>query len=130
MLLPGRIAAALMKMLPKCSGAGLFQNDRFFLADSGISYKNDSIKEYFVKLFSHMKQHQDICLALGSAGLMHIVKDQFDRVFLEIHRNEYDEYKSCFLAGGIYNIFHLWLTKGCKESPDELAERLESILER
>ena len=30
----------------------------------------------------------------------------------------------------IYNVFHLWLTKGCKESPDELADRLESILEK
>ena len=101
-----------------------------FLIDSGISYKNDSTKEYFVKLFSHMKHYQDICLALSEAGLMHIVKDQFDRVFLEIHRNEYDDYKSYFLAGGIYNVFHLWLTKGCKESPDELADRLESILEK
>lgn len=99
-----------------------------FLAVSGISYKNDSTSDYFIKLFTHMEQHKAICFALYKADLIYIVKQQFDRVFLEIHKDEYDEYKSYFLAGGIYNVFLLWLINGCKESPSELAERMESIL--
>ena len=75
-----------------------------------------------------MEQHKAICFALYKADLIYIVKQQFDRVFLEIHKDEYDEYKSYFLAGGIYNVFLLWLINGCKESPSELAERMESIL--
>ena len=99
-----------------------------FLAVSGISYKNDSTNDYFIKLFTHMEQHKAICLALYKADLIYIVKQQFDRVFLEIHKDEYDEYKSYFLAGGIYNVFLLWLINGCKERPSELADRMENLL--
>ncbi len=99
-----------------------------FLLVSGISYKNDSTKDYFVKLFTHLGTHQTICTAMYKAGLIHLVKDQFDRVFLSIHREEYDAYKSYFLAGGIYNVFLLWLINGCKEAPEELAVRMDDIL--
>ncbi len=64
------------------------------------------------------------------AGLIHLVKKQFDRVFLEIHQGEYDPYKSYFLAGGIYNVFLLWLKNGCRETPEELADRMEDMLEK
>ncbi|MCR5295610.1 MAG: TetR/AcrR family transcriptional regulator [Lachnospiraceae bacterium] len=101
-----------------------------FLADSRISYKNNSSREYFIKLFTHMEQHKDTCLSLYKAGLIYIVKEQFDRVFLEIHEDEYDEYKSFFLAGGIYNVFLLWLINGCRESPSEIADRMENIFKK
>lgn len=99
-----------------------------FLAVSGISYKRDSTKEYFTKLFLHMEQHKTVCLALYKSDLIYIVKQQFDRVFLEIHKDEYDEYKSYFLAGGIYNVFLLWMINGCRESPAELANRMDNFL--
>ena len=99
-----------------------------FLAVSGISYKNESTKVYFTKLFTHLKQQQPICLALYKADLIYIVKEQFDRVFLQIYKDEYDEYKSCFLAGGIYNVFLFWLINGCRESPSEIAGWMETML--
>ena len=99
-----------------------------FLVISEISYKNDSTKDYFIKLFTHLKQHQTICAAMYKAGLIHLVKAQFDRVFLQIHKGEYDDYKSYFLAGGIYNVYLLWLIRGCKESPEDLAEKMEDML--
>ena len=99
-----------------------------FLAVSGISYKNESTEVYFTKLFTHLKKQKAIGLALYKADLIHIVKEQFDRVFLQIHKDEYDDYKSYFLAGGIYNVFLFWLKNGCRESPSEMAERMESIL--
>lgn len=99
-----------------------------FLSTSGISYKNDSETDYFIKLFTHMERHKAVCLALYKAGLIYIVKEQFDRVFLAVHRDEYDEYKSFFLAGGIYNVFQLWLIHGCMESPSEIANRMNGIL--
>ncbi len=101
-----------------------------FLQESGISYKNDSTEQYFIKLFTHLKSYSDICLNLYNAGLIYLVKDEFDHVFLTLHQGEYDEYKSYFLAGGIYNIFLLWLIHGCQESPKELAVKLDSIFER
>lgn len=99
-----------------------------FLVVSGISYKNDSNRDYFIKLFTHLKKHKTICSAMYKADLIYLVKEQFDRVFLSIHQDEYDAYKSYFLAGGIYNVFLLWLMNGCKETPEELAERMDSIL--
>ncbi len=99
-----------------------------FLTVSGISYKNDSPREYFVKLFTHMEQYKSICSALYQADLIYLVKEQFDRVILAIHHDDYDDYKSYFLSGGIYNVFLLWLINGAKESPEELAQRLDQIL--
>lgn len=40
---------------------------------------------------------------------------------------EYDEYKSVFIAGGIYNVFLFGFTNNCKENPEDLAKRLEDI---
>lgn len=101
-----------------------------FLQDSKISYKKDSTEQYFIKLFTHLKNHSDICLAMHNAGLIYLIKDEFDHIFLTLHKDEYDEYKSYFLAGGIYNIFLLWLIHGCKETPEQLAAKLNNILER
>ncbi|SDN05149.1 TetR/AcrR family transcriptional regulator [Lachnospira pectinoschiza] len=99
-----------------------------FLEETKISYKGDSSEEYFQKLFSHFKKYANICQLIYKAGLIYLIKDEFDRVFLELHKEEYDEYKSYFLAGGVYNIFLLWLIHGCKESPEELSSRLENLL--
>lgn len=101
-----------------------------FVSFSGISYKNDSLQEYFVKLFTHMLNYRAVCDSLYHAGLVHLVKSEFDRVFLAVYRGEYDDYKSFFLAGGIYNVFLLWLINGYKEEPKQLAKRLAGILEK
>lgn len=99
-----------------------------FLKESSISYKNDTISSYFVKLFTHMQQQKELCTALNKAGLIHVIKDEFDRVFLNTYKQEYDEYKSLFLAGGIYNVFLFWFLNDCRDNPQILAERLDDIL--
>lgn len=99
-----------------------------FLEESAISYKNDTINSYFIKLFTHMKQQIELCNALNKAGLIHIIKDEFDRIFLNTYRQEYDEYKSAFLAGGIYNVFLFWFIHDCRDNPKDLAKRLDDIL--
>lgn len=101
-----------------------------FVAESGIRYKDDAPRDYFIKLFTHLARYQSICGALYEAGLMYLLKDEFDRVFLAIHSGEYDDYKSCFHAGGIYNVFLLWLMRGCAETPEELADRLAGLMEK
>lgn len=101
-----------------------------FLKESAISYKNDTISCYFIKLFTHMKQQIELCNALNKAGFIHLIKDEFDRVFLNTYRQEYDEYKSVFLAGGIYNVFLFWFRNNCRDNPEDLAKRLDDILMR
>lgn len=99
-----------------------------FLKQSAISYKNDMLGSYFTKLFTHLGQQTELCSALDKAGLIYMIKDEFDRVFLNTYRQEYDEYKSVFLAGGIYNVFLLWFKNGCRDAPEALAKRLDDIL--
>lgn len=99
-----------------------------FLETSGISYKNNTISNYFIIIFTHMKQQKELCDALNKAGLIYMIKDEFDRVFLNKYRQEYDEYKSIFLAGGIYNVFFFWFINGCRDDPEILAKRLNDIL--
>lgn len=101
-----------------------------WLTDSGISYKTNDTETYFVTLFNHMSEYKDFCHRLYKDGLLHLVKDEFDRVFLTAYRFDYDEYKSYFLAGGIFNIFQRWLIGGCTETPEELAKKLVGILEK
>lgn len=101
-----------------------------FVAKSGISYKNDAPRDYFITLFTHLAGYREICEALYKAGLSYLLKDEFDRVFLSIHGGEYDDYKSYFHAGGIYNVFLLWLMRGCPEAPEELADKLDNIMAR
>ena len=99
-----------------------------FLKESAISYRDDTIGSYFVQLFTHMEQQKELCAALDKAGLLHIVKDEFDRIFLDTYRQEYDDYKAVFLAGGIYNVFLFWFRDGCRDAPEALAKRVEGIL--
>lgn len=101
-----------------------------FLKESGISYRDDTSRDYIVTLFTHLKQYRKICSAICRAGLSYLLKDEFDRVFLYIHRDEYGDYKSYFHAGGIYNVFLLWLVRGCVETPEELADKLTGMLDK
>lgn len=101
-----------------------------FLEESQISFKNDPLPVYFQKLFTHMKKHLGICQHIYRAGMIHLIKNEFDRIFLSFHMGDYDEYKSYFLAGGVYNVFLLWLVNGGKETPAQLAGKLENLLER
>ncbi|MGN1410670.1 MAG: TetR/AcrR family transcriptional regulator [Eubacteriales bacterium] len=101
-----------------------------FLKESSISFKNDSSRDYFIKLFTHMERQKELCYALNKAGLIHIVKDEFDRVFLNVYCNIYDKYTSFFITGGIYNVFFLWLMNGCREKPDELADKISAVISK
>ena len=101
-----------------------------FVAESGISYKDDAPRDYFITLFTHLVRYREVCETLCKAGLSHLLKGEFDRVFLSVHSGEYDDYKSHFHAGGIYNVFLLWLMRGCPETPQELADKLSDIMVR
>lgn len=101
-----------------------------FLAESDIDYAKDDSRAYIKKLFSHMDSYRDECELIRKAGLMHLVQFHFNRCFTELHKDSYTSYKAHFHAGGIYNVFFLWLQGGCKESPDELADMLSDMMEK
>lgn len=59
-----------------------------------------------------------------------LIKEQFDKTFRTNYTEMYGEYKASFYAGGIYNVFLLWLEHGCQESPEALAGKLSNLLEK
>ena len=101
-----------------------------FIQTSGINYRKNPIRQYFVTLFTHLQRHRDLIMLLSRAGLLHIIKDDIDRVFLKTYEGVYDNYKSHFLSGGIYDVFLYWLKNECRETPEALAEKLSEILEK
>ncbi len=101
-----------------------------FLKISDINFKKDSTKDYFIKLFSHLEKYKDQSLLIYKANLIHLLKSEFENKLLAIHEKEYDNYKSFFLAGGIFNVYYYWLRNGCKESAEEIAEKLVDLMQK
>lgn len=101
-----------------------------FVAKSGISYRNNPLKDYFIILFTHLYNNRDLALLLERADQLDIVKDDFQRVFLSTYKGVYEEYKSYYISGGLYDVFCHWLRNGFQESPEELAAKLRDILEK
>ena len=101
-----------------------------FVAESGITYRNNTMKEYFNTLFTHVLKYRERSFILQKNGLLWIVKDDIDRVFFETYRDVYDEYKMHFITGGIFNAYVLWIENGLRETPEELSLKLSEILEK
>ncbi len=101
-----------------------------FLDTSNINYKKDNTKEYFIKLFTHLENYEDYAILIYKANLIHLLKNEFESRILNIYEKEYGNYKSYFLAGGIFNVYYYWLINGCKESPEILANKLVDFMQK
>lgn len=101
-----------------------------FVAESGINYRNNTLKQYFTTFFTHVLQYRELSFILRRNGLLWIVKDDIDRMFFETYRDVYDEYKMHFITGGIFNAYTLWIENGLRETPEELSLKLSAILEK
>ncbi len=101
-----------------------------FLKSSDINFKKDSTKDYFIKLFNHLEKYKEESFLIYKANLIHLLKSVFENKLLSIHQKEYDNYKSYFLAGGIFNVYYFWLINGCKESSEEIADKLVDLMQK
>ncbi len=101
-----------------------------FLKSSDINFKKDSTKDYFIKLFNHLEKYKEESFLIYKANLIHLLKSVFENKLLTIHQKEYDNYKSYFLAGGIFNVYYFWLINGCKESSEEIADKLVDLMQK
>ena len=101
-----------------------------FLKESDISYKNDSTKDYFIKLFTHLEKYKTEAYLIYQANLFNLLKNEFDNKLINLHQKEYENYKSYFIAGGIFNVYYFWLINGSKESPEVLANKMVNLLEK
>lgn len=101
-----------------------------FLSKSDISYQKDSTIDYFTKLFSHLEKYKTEAMLIYKANLFNLLKDEFDNNLINLHKKEYSNYKSYFLAGGIFNVYYFWLINGCIETPHKVAEKLVDLMSK
>lgn len=100
-----------------------------FLENSNINFEKDSLEEYFVKLFSHLEKYKEESLLIYNANLIYLLKKEFENRFLNINQSKYNNYKSYFLIGGIFNVYY-WLIGGCKETSQELSRKLVNLMQK
>lgn len=101
-----------------------------FLSKSDINYQKDSTLDYFTKLFTHLEKYKTEAMLIYKANLYNLLKDEFDNNIINLHKKEYSNYKSYFLAGGIFNVYYFWLINGCKETPHQIAEKLVDLMSK
>lgn len=101
-----------------------------FLSISDISYQKDSTLDYFTKLFTHLEKYKTEAMLIYNANLFNLLKNEFDSNLINLHKKEYSNYKSYFLAGGIFNVYYFWLINGCKETPHQVAEKLVDLMSK
>ncbi len=95
-----------------------------FLIDSKIDVRTENLHKYFVTVFKHLTAVKDIGLLLLKNNLLHFAKTEFDKIFYDKAKDKSELYNYLFLSGGLFNVYQLWLSQGCKETPEELADIL------
>lgn len=95
-----------------------------FIARMDFDFRRDSHRFYVMGLFVHLDSHRDIIELLRANGLLHLIKDEFDRAFLKRAGVSTPVYACYMAAGAYYNLFYYWAKNGYKETPEELS-RLE-----
>ena len=103
------------------------KTDRF-IRDSLIGSESGYSEEYFRKLFEHLSGARELGRLLIDTNLFDLLRMEFDRIYLGKARSEQERLRYYFIAGGICNVYHYWLSSGCRETPAELARELARIL--
>lgn len=93
-----------------------------FIARTGILYDAERFRDYLICLFDHLLDQRALGELLLKAGMLYLIKDEFDRIFSGKARDGKELYHYYFLAGGLYNLYYLWLKDGCALTPAALAE--------
>ncbi len=93
-----------------------------FIVRMNFDFRRDAHKFYIMGLFLHLESHKEFIQILNEAGLIFMIKEQFDRAFLKRADAQTPKYVCYMASGAYYNLFYYWLLGGFKETPEELAE--------
>lgn len=103
------------------------QTDRF-LRESHITEDTSFGPAYFRKLVEHLSNTREVGLLLIETGLFDLLRAEFDRIYTSKAKDDREKLRSCFVAGGICNVYYHWLLGGCIDAPEALASSLEHVL--
>lgn len=99
-----------------------------YLVDMDFDFNYVS-REFLIDLFTYLEQYGEAYLAMYDSGLFYdFVKEQLEKDIIPHKKDISDIYRSYFLTGGVFSVFVLWLKSGQKESPSEVADKLEKYL--
>ena len=90
-------------------------------------YSPEHFTEYLVTLFNHLDRNKNVGILLYKADMIHHLKDEFDRIFLNKANSLNEEFTYSFISGGLYNIYYYWIKNGCKETPQELSKMFKDF---
>ena len=93
-----------------------------FLTRMNFDFRSDAHKFYIMGLFLHLESHKELIRTLYKAGLLFMIKDEFDRAFLRRADEKTPKYACYMAAGAYYNLFYYWVLGGFKETPEQLAD--------
>lgn len=89
--------------------------------------------------FCTCKMHVDFLRLLDTNGLLPLLLTAFDKYLPELHKifeDEqsasnpvyYSEYALSYFTGGFWNISIKWIRNGAKETPDEMAQIIDTLM--
>ncbi|KHD37527.1 AcrR family transcriptional regulator [Clostridium acetobutylicum] len=89
--------------------------------------------------FTFWSKHLDFLILMEKNNLLHLLLQRFNQylpmIHKEVNENKIEkfndrmlEYVLFFSAGGFWNILVKWLQDGAKETPDDMAMLIDSIL--
>lgn len=91
-----------------------------FVYDAYNKYDSRTFKEYIIMLFDHLYQYRDLGIVLLKANKLYFMQEEFEKLFIAKSFNNKDNYRSNFIAGGLYNIYYHWLINGCRDTPKDM----------
>ena len=78
-------------------------------------------------IFENLEKNKDIGILLYKADMIHHLKDEFDRIFLNKATSLNEEFTYSFISGGLYNTYYYWIKNSCKETPQELSRMFKDF---
>ncbi len=67
-----------------------------FIERTKVNYDTLPLHDYLVVLFTHLNEQRELGELLLSAGFIHYVKDEFDRIFSAKAKGRNELYSRCF----------------------------------
>ena len=100
--------------------------NEFLIRSNLASYKND-LKSKIIKVLTHMKDQDYIVKLYSKNNMLYIIENNFINTVLKYDDNLPKEY-AYFLAGGYWYLYRCWMENGYKETPEELANKINKYI--
>lgn len=97
--------------------------EQLYEAERSLGYNSQD----YLKLFNHIKEHQELYNTYFKLGFESEPITYYDEALAKSHFNDkHIKYHIEFFRCGLNKIIKMWLEGGCKESPEEMKEIIDS----